>query len=170
MARINIYSRPSDDEPSYEEPTLIGWFDPDKATENVVEDTYWDGNNNRGLLSGLQCGYEELYRTSGGRWVRHYSARNEFNGPEFHEFLTDEQAKTWLLRNHSDDLVTKYFGEIEEERGPGRPETVGGQPVNIKLGDLQAAVDRWRVANGGLSRAAAVRELVGKALRAGADI
>lgn len=161
MARINVYSR-STEEFDQDEPRLLGWFDPDKAVERVQEDTEWDGNNHVGTLSGLQCGYEELFRTAGGRWVRHYNARNQFNGPEFYEFLTDDEAKDWLLRNTSDEIVERYFGEIAEEHGPGRP-SVTGSPVSIKLGEIEAAVETWRAARG-LSRAEAVRQLVAKAL------
>ncbi len=164
MSRINVYSSPSDDGFDQEPPALLGWFNPDKAVERVQEDTEWDGHNHVGTLSGLQCGYEELFRTASGRWVRHYNARNEHNGPEFYEFLTDEQAKDWLLRNNSDTIVERYFGEIDEEHGPGRP-SVTGSPVSIKLGDVEAAVDTWRGARG-LSRAEAVRQLVAKALAA----
>ncbi|MBG0828574.1 CopG family transcriptional regulator [Planomonospora sp. ID67723] len=158
MARVNVYSRDP-----YEEKTLLGWFDPNTCVEQIDEDTYWDGNNHRGVISGGQVGYERLYRTKGGRWVRYYNFTAEFNGPEYYEFLDDEAAQTWLLKNSSDGIVEKYFGELEEERGPGRPVTVGGKPIKIRLGeDLEKRVDAVR--QEGESQAAAIRRLLEQAL------
>lgn len=156
MSRINVYTRP-DDYDMEPHPKLAGWFDSDKA-EWIREDTYWNGNSRLGVISGLECGYEGLYRTANGRWVRYYNARNQFNGPEFYEFLTDEQAREWLLRNSSDDLVEKYFGEVEEERGPGRPE-IGGPAINLRF--PQDMLDRIDAAakTDGISRAEKIRRL-----------
>ena len=138
----------------------VNWFDADRA-EQFDEPTRWDGNNHKGVISGLQAGYEVLYRTAGGRWVRYYNASNEFNGPEFHEFITDDAARNWLLRADKDDVVEKYFGEIEDEKGPGRPEV--GPPTNLRLGaELTAKVDVAR--REGESRAAAIRRLLAEAL------
>lgn len=140
----------------------VSWFDRDRA-ECYDEPTRWDGNNHRGVISGLQIGHECLYRTAGGRWVRYYDARNEFNGPEFHEFISDDAARVWLLRADKDDVVEKYFGPLEDERGPGRPSSVGGEPINIRLGDeLLARVDAAK--QHGESRAAAIRRLLADAL------
>lgn len=156
MARVNIYSR--DD---YEADTLLGWYDPANAVEKIDEDTRWNGHNHIGIMSGGQAGYERLYRTKGGRWVRYYNFTAEFNGPEYSEFLTDDQAKVWLLRNGSDEIIEKYFGELEEESGPGRPAI--GEPINVRLGaELQARVDAE--AQPGEKRAATIRRLLEKAL------
>ncbi|MFI6510160.1 hypothetical protein ACIBCT_21355 [Streptosporangium sp. NPDC050855] len=156
MARVNVYSRDP-----YEDKTLLGWFDPATCVENIDEDTRWNGNNHIGIMSGGQVGYERLYRTKGGRWVRYYNFTNEFNGPEYYEFLTDEAARDWLIKNGNDEIVEKYWGELEEERGPGRPEV--GSATNLRLGDeLTKRVDAERQA--GESRAAAVRRLLEKAL------
>ncbi len=157
MARINVYT--TDDMTG--EKTLDGWFD-DRRAEWIKEEEYWDGHNNRGVISNLQIGYEGLYRTKGCRWVRYYNARNEFDGPEYYEFLTDDQARTWLLRNGSEDLIEEYFGEVEEERGPGRPEV--GKPINVRLGDeLLARIDA-EAKTRGKSRADTIRDLVAQAI------
>jgi len=158
MSRTNIYSRPNPDDYDPDAPRLLGWFDPDTAVEQIPEDTRWDGNNHRGVMSGLQCGYEELYRTKGGRWVRHYNARNEYNGPEYYEFFDDEQAQGWLLENGSDAVVAKYFGPVEPERGPGRPEV--GPAFSLRFPrELLARLDQV-AATEGASRAAKIRQLV----------
>jgi hypothetical protein len=138
----------------------VNWFDRD-AAERFDEGTRWDGNNHRGVISGLQIGFECLYRTKGGRWVRYYDASSEFNGPQFYEFITDDEARTWLLQADKDDAVEQYFGEIEEEKGPGRPEV--GPATNVRLGEeLTAKVDAAR--QEGESRAAAIRRLLTAAL------
>ncbi|WP_185845335.1 hypothetical protein [Nonomuraea sp. WAC 01424] len=161
MGRVNIYSR--DEEFTGERPALLGWYDPDTAVEAIREAREWDGNNHRGVLSGGQVGYEMLFRTKGGRWVRYYNFVNEYNGPEYSEFYTDDQAKDWLLRNgteETDAIVAKYFGDVEEERGPGRP-GIGGA-TNIRLTDEQR--DKLgRVAREGESLAATIRRLIEEA-------
>lgn len=158
MARINVYAY--DDEGAK---TLAGWFDPSKA-DSYLEDSRWNGQNHIGIESGIdhQLGGEWLYRTPGGRWVRNRDAKNFYNGPETYEFVTDDEARDWLLRNSHDEAVTKWFGEIEEERGPGRPEV--GKPINLRLGDdLLDRVDA-EAKRRGKTRAETVRELVAAAL------
>lgn len=157
MSRINVYDRSPEGDGG-----LIGWFNDDSCTDVIDEDKRWDGNNSRGVMSGLQIGYEQLMRTAQGRWVRHYDGRNEFNGPEYYEFLTDEQARTWLMQNNdseSEKVLARYFGEPEEEAGPskgGRPAI--GAPVSVSLGrDLLARIDAARKGSG-LSRAAWLRQ------------
>lgn len=144
------------------EPTKWGWFFINRA-EQFNELQRWDGNNHRGIISGLQCGHECLYRTKGGRWVRHYDATNEFNGPEFYEFITDAAAREWLLRTERDEDVEQFFGEIEDERGPGRPEI--GKAASYKLGEERIArIDAARLE--GESRSATIRRLLDEALQA----
>jgi hypothetical protein len=162
MARINVYSY--DDEGGK---TLDGWFDTSRA-EDYREDSRWNGNSHIGIESGIdhRFGGEWLYRTQGGRWVRHRDTKNYFHGPETFEFIAAEAARDWLMRNDHDDVVAKHFGEIEEERGPGRPEV--GKPINVRLGDdlllrVDAEADRR-----GKSRADTLRELVTSALQAAA--
>lgn len=163
MTRINVYDRSE-----YGSGALLGWFNENACTETVEEDRQWSENsgNHLGVMSGLQAGYEELLRTAQGRWVRHYNSRNEFAGPEFYEYLTDEEARTWLLKNNardSDKVLEKYFGEVEEETGPdkgGRP-AIGG-PVSVALGeDLLQRID---AARGKQSRAAWLRQAAEAAL------
>jgi hypothetical protein len=159
MTRVNVYRHDETDGR-----ILDGWFDPDKA-ELIKEGSRWDGNNNVGVLSDIPRGVggEYLYRTAGGRWIRHLNARNYFNGPMTYEFITDEQAREWLVRaEQDDDVIEQYFGEVEEEHGPGRPE-VGGR-ITTRFGDdLLARVDA--LANErGRSRADTIRFLVAQAL------
>lgn len=115
--RINVYRDASQidlDKPV----TLLGWFNPNGA-EVFKEPRPWNGENHVGLISGLQAGSERLYLTAGGRWVRHYDARGQYNGPEFYEFITPSMAREWLLRcGDQDEAVVRLFGEIEEESGP----------------------------------------------------
>lgn len=163
MARINVYDRSE-----YGDGELLGWFDDGRCTETIAEDTEWTGEYRAGVISGLQCGSEELLRTASGRWVRHYDSTREYSGPEFYEFLTDDEARTWLMKNNtsaSDEVIARYFGEPEEEAGPskgGRP-AIGGT-VSIALGtDLLARID---AARGETSRAEWLRQAAEGALAA----
>jgi hypothetical protein len=167
--RVNVYRRPSEEDPYAAEdgPALLGWFDPDKA-EVINEDTRWDGNNRVGVMSGIQAsvGHQCLYRTAGGRWVRYHNARNFYNGPEYYEYITDEVARNWLLSNGSDAVVEKYFGEIEEEAGPGPGRPVEGVAINTRLRpDQIEAADEIAEAQG-KKRAEVLRDLVDVGLRA----
>jgi hypothetical protein len=157
MTRINVYRN---DE--YDGKTLDGWFDPKTATR-YDSGTEWDGNNHISVITGSQWVDEYLYRTKGGRWVLNHDATRYHNGSDDYRFITDEQARDWLLRSRiNDTAVEEHFGEIEEERGPGRPEV--GKPINVRLGDdLLARVDA-AAAERGKSRADLLRELVAQAL------
>ncbi|MCX4750883.1 hypothetical protein OG455_41115 [Kitasatospora sp. NBC_01287] len=133
----------------------LGWFNPNVTTAEIPEGKRWDGNNHRGVKSGLQIGYSELIRTKQGRWVQHTDARSEFNGPETWEFLADDEARHWLMTADSEEAeeaLLKYFGEPDEEAGPnlgGRPEV--GKAFSIKFpDDLRERVD---TARGSTSRA-----------------
>lgn len=125
MQRITIY-----DTDAYDGPVRLGWFDLDAATCVAKEDSRWDGNNMRGVISGLQINRAYLYRTSGGRWVEHCDASNEFNGPNRWRFLDEDEAREWLMRaEEGEELLGRWFPETPDEVGPepdkgGRP-TVG---------------------------------------------
>jgi len=157
MARVNIYTH---DE--YDGKTLSGWFDPQRATR-YDSDTKWDGNNRVSVITNSQWIDEYLYRTAGGRWVLNHDATRYHSGPDDYRFVTDDQAHDWLLRSEcNDDAVKLHFGEIEDERGPGRPEV--GKPINVRLGDeLLAKVDA-EAGRRGKSRADTLRDLVAGAL------
>lgn len=158
MSRVNVYAVHGEHDYNQAPAELLGWFDPAKA-ECFEQDKNWDGSNMVGVMSGSQWVDEYLYRTKGGRWVRNHDATRYCNGPDTYEFLTDEQARDWLLRsgNH-DDAVGRFFGEVEEEKGPGRP-GIGGA-VHVRLGDGNLSrVDAWAGAEG-ISRAEWVRRAV----------
>lgn len=151
MARINVY----------EEAGLAGWFNPETAT-CYNQGKEWDGNNMVGVITRSQWVDEYLYRTAGGRWVLNHDASRYHNGSDDYRFLTDDEARDWLLRSEiNDKAIEEHFGELEEERGPGRPEI--GPPVNIRLGDLLPKIDARANAEG-VTRAELVRRLVAAAL------
>lgn len=126
MSRINIFS--TDEEGDR---TLVGWFDP-AACDHFDEATRWDGQNNVSVNAGGQYDHERLYRTPGGKWVlNHWS---QWQGvQETYRFLAGDEARTWLLIAEEDAAVEKYFGEIEDERGPGRPAIVDGATFSLKF-------------------------------------
>lgn len=112
-SRVNIYRY---DETANQR-RLIGWYDPAAATEIAKEASDWDGNNHRGRCSHLQTTRQKLLRTSGGRWVLHTDARNEFNGGDDHEFISDTQAHEWLLTNDHDKLAAEWgFSPVADEQ------------------------------------------------------
>lgn len=157
MARTNVYGHDEDTG----DRRLIGWFDPDKC-ERFDADTYWNGQNRVDKITRSEWIDATLFRTTGGRWVERTDYTRYHNGEVEHRFLSDDEARDWLLRNEDDEAVAEHFGEVAEESGPGgRPEI--GPAVNVRLGDLQERVDAYAAAHK-LTRAAAVRELLGRAL------
>lgn len=142
------------------EGNLIGWFDRAKA-EEFKEATRWDGSNHISIATGSQWDHEVLYRTAGGRWVLRFWSQYE-KRPESYRFISDMKAREWLLLNQEDEAAEKYFGEIEGERGPGRPEI--GPAVLIRLPEeLLAEVDSRAEAEE-VSRAEIVRRLLTETL------
>jgi hypothetical protein len=152
MGRVNVYDN--------ETRELLGWFDADTATK-FEEDTYWDGRNRISKATGSQWNHEALYRTKGGRWV--LNRWSQWQGSrETWEFLDDDAAREWLISQNHDEEVRRYFGELEEERGPGRPEV--GPAIHIRLSeDLLARVDQLSEIEG-VSRAEMVRTLLDEAI------
>lgn len=165
MARTNVYIYPNIDDDfgawaeSEGRPVLAGHFDLDKA-ERFKEDTEWDGSNHRSLATGIWYRHEALYRTAGGRWVKNWWSQWQ-GETETWTFVTDKDAEQWLLLNGHDEAVERFFGEIPEEVGPGRPEI--GPPVNVRLGEHLTGVDAY-AKEFGISRAEAVRRLVAAGL------
>lgn len=149
MARTNVYTGTE----------LAGWFDPDKATAFKPQ-TEWDGQNNVDINVNDKFAHQMLYRTAGGRWVLHNWS--QWQGvQDRYEFVSDEAARTWLVRNDRDTAVAAYFGPLEDEAGPnvgGRPEV--GPPINIRL--PQETIDHLNVVASMTqqSRASLIRHLV----------
>lgn len=161
MSRINIYGT----DPYNGERTLEGWFDPSAAVETIEGATEWDGDNMVPVHGGGYAYRYTLYRTPGGRWVELVSSRWVRQGDQY-RFLDDEAARTWLITDNTDTsakVLERYFGELDDEAGPGRPE-IGGE-VKVRLGELLGAVDEWAAAQD-VSRAEAVRRLVSAGLDA----
>jgi hypothetical protein len=154
MARVHVYAQAPARGPKFVEPPVIGWFDPDNA-KRFGEAREPDGTS---VATGSRWERENLYRTRKGSWVLEHES-NYQNGRVWHEFVSDDQAEDWLLRNGHGKAAKKLFGGAENERGPGRPE-IGGA-VHVRLGDLLVRVDAYAAGQlDGMSRAEAVRELV----------
>lgn len=113
--RVNIYS--SADEYGEGAGQLIGWFNPE-SSQRFDQAREWDGNNMVGVITRSQFTDQYLYRTAGGRWVLNHDARNEYNGPDYYMFVSNDEARVWLLRNNLNDVVEEFFGPLEEESGP----------------------------------------------------
>ena len=151
MARINVCDDFGE---------LAGWFDENKA-ERFSEATWWDGSNHVSVATGSQWDHQVLYRTKGGRWVLH--SWSQWQGrPERYRFITDAEAQTWLLKNEHDAAVERFFGEIEEERGPGRPEI--GPVIQVRLPEEMTAQLDALAERDGVPRAEVIRRLLGEAL------
>ena len=159
MARTNVYEISE-----HGERTLAGWFDPMKC-ESFTESHRWVGNNNIGVISGAPISFvdETLYRTPGGRWVRNSDRTRYHNGADHYEFLTDDEARDWLLRSEdNDEAIERYFGEQAAESGPaptGRPSMGDAPPITVKvpaelLALIDAAADAATIARAELIRRA----------------
>lgn len=154
--RVNVYNYDTEGDGL---PTLVGWFNREKATI-TPERLIWNGHNNVSAHAG-QYGHQALYRTSGGRWVLHTWSQMQGIQPTY-TYVNDDDAKAWLLHNESDDVIEQHFGELEEERGPGQPAI--GRPVPIRFSaDVLAKLDA-RATDAGVSRAEIVRRLINTAL------
>lgn len=155
MRRVNVWSPATEDgEPSY----MLGWFDID-AAEVFEQGTMWDGNNKVGVITRSQFVDECLYRTAGGRWVLHHDGHRAYNGPITYRFISADEARDWLIRSEvNEEAIGEFFGPLEPERGPGRPEV--GPAIHVRLTpELLAALD-VEAERQGTSRAATVRHLL----------
>lgn len=165
MDRITIYDTDEDTGERYR----TGHFDLDAATVALEENTCWDGNNHRGVISGMQINRAFLYRTAGGRWVEHADHRPEHNGPNVWRFLTDDQAREWMLKSGgepAEEALAKYFPQVPEEEGPapkgGRPAV--GPTISVAYPrDLLAKIEAAAAA-AGVSRAAWLRKIAEEAV------
>lgn len=166
MTRINVFYYGNPDDPGYEGPVRVGHFSPESA-EVFEEDTRWDGNSNVSVNPVGSYGHQMLYRTRGGRWVLH--EWSQWQGVrEKYEFVSDETARDWLLRNREDAAVEKWFGKLEDEAGPdlgGRPE-IGGR-IDVMIGThLRDEVDAY-ASTLKMNRGEAVRLLLADGLKFG---
>lgn len=161
MNRITIYSAQVNDEGGHDR---LGWFDLDAAEHVLEEERRWDGQNMRGVISGMQINRAQLYRTSSGRWVENQDSRPEFNGPNVWRFLTNDEAREWMIKSGGQDAeeaLKKWFPEMPDESGPnlgGRPAV--GPKVDVRLDpDTLAKVDA-RAAQEGVKRAEMLRRII----------
>jgi hypothetical protein len=162
MSRINVYSSSGEE---YGDPVLAGWFNPDSA-ETFEQGKHFDGRNMVGNITGSEWVDEWLFRTSGGRWVLNHDAHRYCSGPDTYEFISDKQAREWLLRSEcNDDAVARFFGEIEEERGPGGRPKVGEQVCFTVPVAALAAVDAF-AASENTTRSAILRRMVERGVSA----
>jgi hypothetical protein len=153
--------------------TADSWFNLDTATR-IEETTRWDGQNQVSVhVTDPSDRYaarehQTLFRTASRRWVLH-TANQWQHIPDRWMWLDDEQAKSWLVVNGSDDELAEYFGKVEEERGPGRPPTIP-DPVAVHVHyprELLAAVDA-AASEAGISRAEWLRRIAASALQSAA--
>lgn len=143
------------------------WFNRDKS-ECFQDDTYWNGHNLIGTNSGSQWIREYLYRTPGGRWVLNRDQTGYHSGPDEYRYITDEQARDWLLkaegRLDNAAALQEHFGDVEEERGPGRPSMGPSKTFTVQFPeDLLKRADEL-AAELGLSRAEWLRRVSESAL------
>lgn len=104
-----------------------------------------------------------LYRTAQGRWVlRTWS--NWQGEADTHTYLTDDEARDWLVFNDREEIAEQYFGAIAEERGPGRPEE--GTRIDVRIPDDVLAEIAGHAEANGRNRSAEIRALIDEALQA----
>jgi hypothetical protein len=133
-----------------------GWFDHDVATV-YREAADWDGSNHISRNTRSMGHHEVLYRTAQGRWV--LAEVSDWQGElPWYRYVKDEAARRWLILNDHDEATEQWFGPVEEERGPGRPEI--GPAFSLRFpADLLARTDE-RAKEEGISRAEYVRRAV----------
>ncbi|MGW3383312.1 ribbon-helix-helix domain-containing protein [Streptomyces albogriseolus] len=166
MNRITIYGTQINDEGGYDR---LGWFDLDAAEHVLEESTRWNGQSMIGVISGMQINRAQLYRTKGGRWVENQDSRPEFNGPNTWRFLTDDEARNWMVKSggpEAEEALEKWFPDTPDEAGPnlgGRP-TVGPK-VEVRLDPETLAKVDARAAQEGVKRAEMLRRLIVASLK-----
>ncbi|MFF0166769.1 type II toxin-antitoxin system HicB family antitoxin [Streptomyces prasinus] len=166
MNRITIYSTEMNYDGDYDR---LGWFDLDAAEHILEESSRWDGQVMRGVISGMQVNRAQLYRTSGGRWVENQDSRPEFNGPNVWRFLTDDEAREWMVKSGGTEAeaeLEKWFPDTPDESGP---DSKGGRPAvgpTINVAYPRDLLDKIESAakTEGLSRAAWLRKVAEKAV------
>lgn len=161
MSRTGVYTY----EEFSTERTVVGWFDPERAKAVYYQGKDWDGSNMIGTITSAPVEFVDtwLYLTAGGRWVEYRNASRYFNGAITFEYLTDDEARDWLLRSEAnDEAIEEHFGEIPEEVGPGRPEI--GPAFSVRFpAELVTRVDAAS-ASAGVSRAGWLRQVAQDAL------
>jgi hypothetical protein len=134
----------------------VGYFTLEKATYWNGNKEAFDGANLADVNTRDQHRGEGLYLTAQGRWVLSTWSNWAGETPTY-VYVTAETARDWLIFNEYDSVAEEHFGDIEEERGPGRPEV--GNIVNVRLGELKDPVDAYAEQRG-WKRAETVRHLV----------
>ncbi|WP_416520089.1 CopG family transcriptional regulator [Streptomyces achromogenes] len=161
MKRITIYSSEMNEQGGYNK---LGWFDLDAAEHVLEESSRWDGQVMRGVISQMQINRAQLYRTKGGRWVENQDSRPEFNGPNRWRFLTDDEARNWMVKSggtEAEEALEKWFPDTPDEVGPslgGRP-TVGPK-VEVRLDHETLAQVDALAAKKDVTRAEMLRRLI----------
>lgn len=146
----------------------LSWFDPAAARDAISEGRNWTGENWIGACSGLQTSQAVLYLTKGGRWIENRDARGEHNGDDEYRYLTDEQARAWLIKaadarrdnEEAGDALKKHFPDTPDEAGP---DPKGGRPAvgpTINVAYPRELLDKIEAAakTAGMSRAAWLRK------------
>lgn len=170
MDRITIYAT----DPHTATKVRAGWFDRDSITLTIGEGLVLRDIDFYGKHSGIEQGYgdEELLLTSGGRWVRHVDARHYYDGGETWEFLTPDEARTWIIGSGADEaekILAQYFPGTPDEEGPPPVSEKGGRPAvgpavsvaypRALLDRIDAAAAREELTRAAWLRRAAERDL-----------
>ncbi|MEV6309948.1 CopG family transcriptional regulator [Streptomyces sp. NPDC051840] len=143
---------------------LLGWFVLESA-ERFLEDTKYVNDFDKVSVNTLsETTHQTLYRTAKGQWVLNDWSDHSDSADDY-RFISEGEAKNWLVLNGEDGAVERYFGELEEESGPnlgGRPSI--GPKVETRLPqDVLATVDALAKSRS-MSRADLLRQLVERGL------
>lgn len=107
-------------------------------------------------------GRTDLLLTKQGQWLYGHITYRQGQGDRYERIIPDE-AREWFIRGGSeyDEDIARYFGELEEERGPGRP--TEGTRIDVRVpADLLAKVDEQRERDGDSSRAETIRKILAR--------
>jgi hypothetical protein len=87
----------------------------EKAKSHWEEDTNWNGNNHISVNTGSQWVHETLYLSAKDRYYLVRNSQWQGSLPSA-EFISDEDAARWLLRNNEElpEALVEHEDEITE--------------------------------------------------------
>lgn len=132
----------------YDGPQCLGYFNSATAQQ-------WAGHR-RGSTGQIDINTHDdthsqtLVRTAGGRWLLYHNTQRA-NEENWHEEISADRAKEWLIFNDRSDVAAELLGPI--------PDEVGSAPVSPATGDAKQMLDLEAHGRNAIGRQAVARFL-----------